>query len=203
MDLTPPARPRESTTPPSRPPGPVSCSRGWLPWPRMRCHIRFEPGAPILATPPSRRGELGSGERPHRPAGRQRTPVSPTRARPTLPSEFRSPVSRMTEPCRRRYRAWPPPMRRAGNGLWPCVWPGSRAPLGCASAGGTRGSCCDGGCSVGTFASTSTRSCSVESAGLDAGEVYGTPSLPNKGLLPGESASKATVEPARWKSPVL
>ena len=36
-----------------------------------------------------------------------------------------------------------------------------------------------------------------------AREVYGTPSLPNKGLLPGESASKATVEPARWKSPVL
>ena len=191
MDLTPPARPRESTTPPSRPPGPVSCYRGSLPWPRMRCHIRFEPGAPPLATPPSRRGELGSAERPHRPAGPPRTPLSPTRARPTLPSGFRSTVSRRVGPCRRRYRAWPGPMRRAGNGPWPCVWPGSRAPLGCACVGGTRESSCDVGCSVGTFASTSTRSCSVESAGLDAGEVYGTRSSPNKGLLPGRKCVKS------------
>jgi hypothetical protein len=203
MDLTPPARPRESTTPPSRPPGPVSCSRGWLPWPRMRCHIRFEPGAPLLATPPSRRGELGSGERPHRPAGRQRTPVSPTRARPTLPSGFRSTVSRRTGPYRRRYGAWPAPMRRAGNGPWPCVWPGSRAPLGCASAGGTRASSCDGGCSVGTFASTSTRSCSWRAPATTRAKYTGLDHHRTKGSFPGESASKGTVERVRWKSPVL
>lgn len=169
MVLTLPSRPRESATPPSRPPDPVSCFRGWLPWPRTRYRIPLEPAARPLATRPSGCGGPGSGGPPHRPAGRRRTRLFPTPARPTLPSALPSTVCRRTRPCRRLDRAWPAPMRRAGSAPWPCVGPGWRDPLGSASEGGTRGSCCAGGCWVGTFAWTWDRSSSVESTRLRLG----------------------------------
>src|SRR2546426_1021128 len=190
--LTPPSRPRESATPPSRPPGPVSCSRGWLPWPRTRCRIPLEPASRPLAMRPSGFDELGSGGPPHRSAGRPRRPLFPTRARPTLPSGLPSTVCRKTGPCRRRDRAWRSPTRRAGPDPWSCVGPGWRDPLGSASGAGTHGSSCDGGCSVGTFAWTSCRSSSVDSAGCAARAKY-TDSLraEQKGPHPEKVCQKA------------